>query len=452
MAVLDWAFGVRPAPRELQGRWVRGFATNSTDGRMVWTVIRRVRRAALVTGAVIAVAASMSAVAVRSVADVQPGPSSQGTGALTHGKLVAGAGGTYLPIIPAGITPGGSDPRNPLTIPPPGVNPQGMSCPAVRRVHGPGGGIVLVLSILPTFTKNGAGGYDGADPRFGYAVAGAIPPGGNPADTAIGSPATAANVGGHVVAVTAFLRSRGTWVDAQAVAPYGGSCQGATFVFSSPYLAGDAAAPEPPVSVLNTPPFPTGADLATALTRNWTVGTVDMIPGSSATSRTWVHVPTCAWMASTVPIAPDPSHALTSTVVSGYTLFLLYDVTVTPGTVAWSWGDGTTSIAPGPIEHGPARLPAYDPSTQRWTDPCAVSHDYAAVSTGATITATETFTVTITVSWSDGVAIHTQPVACDANTGGACRLTIGPGDGWQSGPHPVDQIEPVPFQPATPSP
>ncbi len=429
-----------------------GVRDDSTDGRMVWTVIRRVRRAALATGAVIAVAASMSAVAVRSVADVQPGPSSQGTGALTHGKLVAGAGGTYLPIIPAGITPGGSDPRNPLTIPPPGVNPQGMSCPAVRRVHGPGGGIVLVLSILPTFTKNGAGGYDGADPRFGYAVAGAIPPGGNPADTAIGSPATAANVGGHVVAVTAFLRSRGTWVDAQAVAPYGGSCQGATFVFSSPYLAGDAAAPEPPVSVLNTPPFPTGADLATALTRNWTVGTVDMIPGSSATSRTWVHVPTCAWMASTVPTAPDPSHALTSTVVSGYTLFLLYDVTVTPGTVAWSWGDGTTSIAPGPVEHGPARLPAYDPSTQRWTDPCAVSHDYAAVSTGATITATETFTVTITVSWSDGVAIHTQPVACDANTGGACRLTIGPGDGWQSGPHPVDQIEPVPFQPATPAP
>ena len=86
-------------------------------------------------------------------------------------------------------------------------------------------------------------------------------------------------------------------------------------------------------------------------------------------------------------------------------------MTVTPGTVAWSWGDGTTTIAPGPVEHGPARLPAYDPSTQRWTDPCAVSHDYAAVSAGATITATETFTVTITVSWSDGVAIHTQPVA-----------------------------------------
>jgi hypothetical protein len=75
-----------------------------------------------------------------------------------------------------------------------------------------------------------------------------------------------------------------------------------------------------------------------------------------------------------------------------------------------------------------------------------VSHDYADVSPGATITATETFTVTITVSWSDGVAIHTEAVACDSG-GGACRLTLGPGDGWQSGPHPIDQIEPVPYQP-----
>jgi hypothetical protein len=436
---------------------VRGFADDCVDRLL----IRRVRRGALVTAALVAVVAGMSAGALRGGADGPgnpPGPSSQGTGALTHGKLVAGAGGTYLPIIPAGIAPGGSDPRNPLQIPPPGADPQGMSCPEVHRFHvgpgspSPGGGIVAALSILPTFTKNAAGGYDGADPRFAYAVAGAIPPGGNAADTAPGSLATAANVAGHVVAVTAFLRMRGTWVDAQPVAPYGGSCQGATFVFSVPYLAGDAPAPEPPVSVLTTPPFPTGADLATALTRNWTVGTVDMIPGSSATSRTWVHVPTCAWMASTVPTVPDPSHALTSTVVSGYTLFLLYDVTVTPGTVAWSWGDGTTTMAPGPVEHGPASLPTYDPSTQHWTDPCAMSHEYAAVSAGATITATETFTVTITVSWSDGVATHTVPVACDAHTGGPCRLTIGPGDGWQSGPHPVDQIEPVPYQPASPSP
>jgi hypothetical protein len=383
----------------------------------------------------------------------QPGPSSQGTGAVTHGKLVAGAGGTYLPIIPADIIPTGANPRNPLQVPPPGPNPQGMTCPESHVFHvrpgspSPGGGIVAVIAIRPVFTRNAAGGYDGIDTAFAYAVPGAIPPGGDPANTAPGSLATAANVAGHVIAVTAFLRTRGTWQDAQTVAPFGGSCQGATFSFSAPYLAGDAPPPVPPVSVLRKPPFPVSANLVAALTKSWTVGGIETLPGGSATSRTFVHIPTCAWTASTVPTAPDPYHALTTTVVDGYTLFLLYDVTVSPGPVAWSWGDGTSTIAPSPVEHQPGSLPSYDPSTQRWTDPCAVSHSYTDVSPGVTITATETFTVTITVSWSDGVAIHTEPVTCDPATGGACRLTLGPRDGWQSGPHPVDQIEPVPYQP-----
>jgi hypothetical protein len=388
----------------------------------------------------------------------QPGPSSQGIGAVTGGRLVAGAGGTYLPVTPIDIAPSGSDPRNPLEIPPPGPDPQGMSCPQSQLFHvgpgspSPGGGVVAAISIHPAFTRNSAGGYDGFDARFAYAIQDAIPAGGDPAATAPGSLATAANVVGHVIAVTAFLRTRGTWQDAQPVAPYGGSCQGATFSFSPPYLAGDAPAPEPPISVVTTPPFPTGADLAAALSRSWTVGSIEVVPGASMTSRTWVHVPTCAWTDSNVPTAPDPYHALTTTVVRGYTLFLLYDVTVIPGTVAWDWGDGTTTLAPGPIERGPASLPSYDPSAQRWTDPCALSHNYAAVSTGATITATETFTVTITVSWSDGIAIHTEPVACDPISGGPCHLVIGPGQGWRSGPHPVDQIEPVPYQPPTPAP
>jgi hypothetical protein len=387
-----------------------------------------------------------------------PGPSSQGTGAVTHGKLVAGPGGAYLPIIPANITPTGSDPRNPLEIPPPGANPQGMTCPQSELFHvgpgspAPGGGIVAAISIHPAFTRNAAGGYDGFDARFSYAIPGAIPPGGNAAATAPGSLATAANAGGHVIAVTAFLRTRGSWQDARPVAPFGGSCQGATFSFSLPYLAGDAPPPVPPTRVLQTPPFPIGADLVAALTKSWIVGGIETLPGTSMTSSTFVHIPTCVWTDSTVPAAPDPYHALTTTVVDGYTLFLLYDVTVMPGSVAWSWGDGTSTVASGPVERGPASLPAYDPSTQHWSDPCAVSHAYAVVSTGATITATETFTITISVSWSDGVAIHTEPVACDPGTGGACRLTLGPGDGWQSGPHPVDQIEPVPYQPPSPTP
>ena len=64
----------------------------------------------------------------------QPGPSSEGTGAVTHGKLVSGAGGTYLPILPADITPTGSDPRNPLGIAASGAEPAGHDVPGVASL------------------------------------------------------------------------------------------------------------------------------------------------------------------------------------------------------------------------------------------------------------------------------------------------------------------------------
>jgi len=387
-----------------------------------------------------------------------PGPSGAGSAALTHGKLVAGAGGTYLPITPTGIVPGGSDPRNPLEVPPRGPNPQGMSCPATSLFHvgpgspAPGGGVVAVIAIHPAFTRNSGGGYDGLDARFAYALQKAIPAGGDPTATSPGSFATEANVTGHVIAVTAFLHTRGTWEDAQPVAPYGGSCIGATFAFSAPYLAGDAPPPVPPPGMLATPPFPTGAALTAALRAAWTIGSVATLPGPAMTARTFVHIPTCAWMQSDVPAQPTAMHALSAALVDGYTLFLLYDVVVTPGPVTWNWGDGTSSAAAGPVEHGPSSLPTYDPSTQTWTTPCAVSHAYATVAGAVTITATETFQITITVSWSDGLSVHSQAVACDPATGGMCRLALGPDDGWLSGPHAVDQIEPVPFAPSTPMP
>ena len=387
-----------------------------------------------------------------------PGPSSEGTAAVTHGKLVAGAGGTYLPITPENLAPTGPDRRSPLDVPPAAPNPQGMSCPAVHVIHlgpgapGPVGGILEFLVIHPRFTKNAAGGYDGADPAFGYDVPNAIPPGGDATAIAPGSPATAANIAGQVISVTAYLHVLGTWVDARPVPPYGGSCQGAQFTFGAPLIAGDAAAPAPPQSVLQTPPFPTGPTLVAHISQSWTIGSVETLPGSDRTSRTFVHIPTCVWTRSTVPAAPEPFHALTETIDDGYVVFLLYDVVVMPGPVTWTWGDGLSTTAPGPVEAGPTSFPAYDPSTQHWSDPCAVSHAYGSVSAGATITAAETFTMTITVSWSDGVTVHTEPVPCDPVSGGACRLSIGAAQGWQSGPHPVDQIEPVPFSPPSPTP
>ena len=246
---------------------------------------------------------------------------------------------------------------------------------------------------------------------------------------------------------------RGTWVRTRGqLPPYGGSCQGDRSRSATPFIAGDAPPPAPPQSVVQTPPFRHRSGARARLSQSWTVGTVETLPGSAPTSRTFVHIPTCAWTRSTVPAAPAPFHALTETLDHGYIVFLLYDVVVTPGPVTWSWGDGLNTTAPGPVEAGPASVPAYDPSTQRWTDPCPVSHSYASVSSGETITAAETFTVAITVSWSDGVTVHTESVPCDPVTGSSCRLSIGADQGWRSGPHPVDQIEPVPFAPAMPTP
>jgi len=131
---------------------------------------------------------------------------------------------------------------------------------------------------------------------------------------------------------------------------------------------------------------------------------------------------------------------------NGFTLFLVYILTVTPGTVTWAWGDGTSSTTLGATQSPPS-LPAYDPTSQTWTDPCNVSHRYTTVSSGRTITATQTFTVSITVTWSDGVSVLSQPVPCNASTGGPCALAIGRAQGWTSGPHPVEQIEPVPYAP-----
>jgi hypothetical protein len=144
-------------------------------------------------------------------------------------------------------------------------------------------------------------------------------------------------------------------------------------------------------------------------------------------------------------------HAIKATQSNGFTLFLVYNVTVTPGTVAWDWGDGTRSTTDGPVESPPAALPTYDPTSQKWSDPCQVSHQYSTVADGRTISASEAVSVSITVTWSDGVNVYTQPVPCDVSTSGACNLAILPVQGWKSGPHPVEQIEPVPFTPTSPS-
>ena len=386
-----------------------------------------------------------------------PAPSSHGQAAITHGELVAGASGVYQPIPPSTINPTGADGRNPFAIAPAGQNPQGISCPdpstLTKRQGGYyeqdpiGGGTHYLIAIYPTFIRNAQGGYDGVDAVFGYSARNAVPAGGNAALSGPGDAVTAANIAAHVIAVDAFLVDWGIWQDAQAAPPYGGHCAGAGYVFSAPFIAGNAAPPAPPRALLEHPPFAAGPALLAAVTRDWSIGTLETLPGPGPTTTTFVHIPTCAWLNATESTAPVPFHALATATAGGYTYFLVYNVLVTPGSVTWDWGDGARSTTTSVPETGPSTLPSYDPTTQRWTDPCQVSHAYDSVSSGRTISATETFGVSITVSWSDGLSTHSAAVPCDGATGGPCALSIGPGQGWSSGPHPVNQVEPVPYSP-----
>jgi len=372
-----------------------------------------------------------------------PPPQSSAGANIQLNTLEAGAGGTYTPTTGNQVPSLHTDPRNPASVPPP-PDPEGKVCPNTITLHPGGRTIVSVATFYPSFTRNAQGGYDGYDAAFGYNQPNAIPANGDPSQQAIGDNATAANIGGHIIGVGAFLDQRGTWHDATpGIPPYGGSCQGFAFTYSTPYVAGDAAPPIPPPQVLDQPPFASGAALMAQLTGQWRIGTIDTLPGPQPNITTYVHIPTCAWLNSGVPTAPVPLHAIKTTTENGVTLYLVYNLTVSPGPITWDWGDGSSSQS-GPVETAPASMPQYDPSAQTWTDPCDVSHHYPTVSAGVTITATQTFFISITVSWFDGVAVHTAPVACDAANEGPCQLTIGAANGWASGPHPVSQIEPVP--------
>lgn len=387
-----------------------------------------------------------------------PAPASSGEAAAQDGELQAGAGGVFSPLPPSTIQPGRPDP-----VPSGGVTahttPQtqapGSCPPAFALAVATPGSPVRRVSFYPWFTRNGAGGYDGRDSTFAYDLAGAIPPGGDPGQTQLGAPATAANMAGHVIAVDLVInppQQQEFPTGGQPLADYGQTCGGLVYGFTNPYLAGDDPPPPPPAPTLDHPPFALGASLLATVTGRWRIGTVATLPGPGGTARTFVHIPTCAWLDSGVPATATQMHAVTTATSAGYTLFLVYTLTVTPGAVQWDWGDGTSTTTLGAATTAPPGLPVYDASTQTWTNPCSVSHAYATVAAGRTITATQTFDVGITVSWSDGIAAHTARVACDTQTRGDCSLALGPAQGWQSGPHPVDQIEPIPFQPNTPSP
>ena len=386
-------------------------------------------------------------------------PASQAS-ASADNKLHTDASGAFTPGLPNYIPPTGQGP-GPATVSSGPPYPK-QGCP-------PGFGYMPALTaanpteteiFYPSFTRNANGGYDGTDTWFGYNERNAIPPGGDAWRTDLGDPATAANIAGRKIAVEVVIGETDNWPAAvpkwnlDYYQPVPGAAQGScdngsiSYGFTQPMIWGEAPPPAPPLSVLDAPPFGVGPTLLAGVTGSWRIGTVSTLPGPGNTSRTFVHIPTCAWLDSGVPTATAFLHAITTAQSRGYTLFLVYNITVTPSGVTWNWGDGAQNTSLDAPEAGPASLPVYDAASQTWTDPCSVSHSYATVDTGRTITATESFSVHITVSWNDGVRTYMDTVPCDTSAVD-CTLNIGPAQGWQSGPHPVDQIEPIPFSPTT---
>lgn len=133
----------------------------------------------------------------------------------------------------------------------------------------------------------------------------------------------------------------------------------------------------------------------------------------------------------------------------GVSAVFRYQLTMRPGPIHWSWGDGTGS------DTADGGRPAWP--TARDQD-CPVGHVYHHVSSGVVITVTRDIYVTASVAWFDG---HRSHVGCFDAAGrilpgsgapDACATTEVRSLGERSlGPVPVEQVEAIPVQPTPPS-
>ncbi|MGI8493639.1 MAG: hypothetical protein ACR2NJ_12985, partial [Acidimicrobiales bacterium] len=252
-----------------------------------------------------------------------------------------------------------------------------------------------------------------------------------------------ADAGSHIYALT---------VPVTPGAYAGGKCVGATYGTPLPPTV-TPYTPTSPCPGNVCPPPPGGvANLFANLKQQWKIGGISTLPGPNDGGVVYVTAPTCAWLSgSTVPQTGSTAHAYTRTPVADdrgqYDYTLRYTATVIPRGVDWDFGDGDHSGAV--HERGAGSdpgnaLPQFDQGSYTWTPGgCTVWHRYTARAPGVTITASEHFAVSITVSWSDGLSDHTLPVPCAGQP--ACDVAIGPADGWSSGPHQVDDVRGVPF-------
>jgi len=390
------------------------------------------------------------------------GPASTASADVIDGQLRAGAGGVFSPEPVHNLLPSGANPPSVVTFHGAAFTP-GDSCPPIGQLARLPGQIAHVENLpsrviyteYPTLhdgetthpyaTWPNAQGGDYSTPLG----AGGTPPGHYQAVTTAGVWAS------DSVAVDVYVTRLGT-LDAQ------GTCQGLALASpDGPYDVGPLPPPAPPARVLASPPF-SPAQLAASLKRSWTIGGIATAPGGGAGNRAHVRAPTCAWITgSSVPETGVTFHAYTQTVVPSprdrgdVVLTLNYAVQVTPETPIWDFGDADSSGAAHEVGRGSdpgLNDPHFNYTTYTWdAGGCSVYHLYTAPygPPGRTITATQHYRISVTVTWSDGTTTHgPQPVACDPASplpDSPCDVSVGPADGWSSPGHPVSEVEGVPY-------
>jgi len=210
-----------------------------------------------------------------------------------------------------------------------------------------------------------------------------------------------------------------------------------------------SAATQPPKP---TPTVSVPGD-ARDIVRNWGKGTAKTLP-DGINSKTYVHIPTCAWIEGAATPTPDGDWVQVYAVeepAGGGMVWVQYQVVIhiTSDPVVYDWGDGDAGHGKSTqteFNKPPSGRPTYDAVAQSWLvgNPCDVPsaawHQYSQVAgpPGRHIIASKTFHAT--AEWFYNIGSGTEaggPLAC----GGCGDLPVT----WDFGVHEVDQIQGIPY-------
>lgn len=303
-----------------------------------------------------------------------------------------------------------------------------------------------------------------------------------PAD---GSIAYAENLATWNVQVDVYLTSGGTWVQdnhqvtTTTTDPTTGKQTTTTqtqpwdghFHCNMPSIANvDVPVLQTPTPATPNSPGPPGSllSLGTHILHNAVKPTIGTYPGGNGVGgnpRTYVHIPTYAWLDSTGSALPRTPLVVAAPVVpvpgSGNGAVIVYEyfkVTIVPDQLTWQFHDITGDNHGGTTGYGskPATVPTYNPVNQQWQggNPGSLDsiwHEYAAVNqTPTAITATQNFHVVVQGFYNNGVTGNVPVPGCTdqshAGYADVCSWSTTP-ETYTSAKLTVDQIEGVPYFP-----